>query len=56
MMVENLSSFLGVDIYNVNDYFKPVAVGKWREAHPDMMSKLPEKFKELLRYFKYENV
>jgi hypothetical protein len=52
----NLSEFLGVDIINKSDYFKPTNMGKWQKDHPDMMDELSDEFKSMLRRLKYETI
>lgn len=53
---EKISKFLGVDIHNINDYFKPTNMGRWQKDHPNMMDELSNEFKVMLRRFNYEKV
>jgi hypothetical protein len=50
----NLSTFLEVDIENIDGYFKPTNMGRWQKDHPDMMSELSRDFKDMLDYFNYK--
>jgi len=50
---ENISDFLGVDIVNINDYFKATNLNRWKEDHPSMMDELSTEFKDMLRMFNY---
>jgi hypothetical protein len=50
----NLSAFLGVDIKNIDGYFRPTNMGRWEIDHPDMMSELSKDFKDMLDYFNYK--
>lgn len=49
-----ISEFLGVDICNISDYFKPTNIGKWKETHPNMMEELSADFKSMLKRFEYD--
>jgi len=44
----DLSEFLDVNIYSINNYFKPVGLGSWQNEHPNMMGELSVAFKAML--------
>jgi hypothetical protein len=49
----DLSKFLGVNITNVDGFFKSTNVGKWVDEHPNMMDGLSYEFRNMLSEFGY---